>query len=101
MAFQSKCSIKLKIVIIKLTEHVQKFNYLGWDMPYKHDEDMQKKLDGLQYMCWTIQWTLINKINKLTQVKLHKVTAEPLLSLGFENCLLNRIDKRKTEETFK
>jgi hypothetical protein len=40
-------------------------------------------------------------MNRLTQVKLYKVTAEPLLSPGFENCLLNRTDKRKTEEIFK
>jgi hypothetical protein len=56
----------------KLTEQVKNFNYLGCDISYKYDDDLQNKLHKFQYMCGTIKRNLINKTRKYTQLKFIK-----------------------------
>jgi hypothetical protein len=97
MAFKGKYLVRSKIMINNnIIEQVKNFNYLGCDIQYNYDADLQNKLHKFQYMCGTIKQTLINKTRKDTQLKFYKVMAVSVL-YGCKNWALNREDRRKTE----
>jgi hypothetical protein len=51
MAFEGKHPRRFKIVIDNnVIEQVSHFNYLGCDVSYKYDADLQIKLNKFQYM---------------------------------------------------
>jgi hypothetical protein len=81
----------------KIIEQVKNFNYLGCDIPYNYDDDLQNELHKFQYMCGAIKRTLINKTRKDTQLKFYKIMEVPVLLYGCENWALNRVDRRKIE----
>jgi hypothetical protein len=56
-------------------EQVSKFNYLGCQLPYQGEVDVNHKLEKFNYMCGTIKRTLKNKTRKETQIKFYKVMA--------------------------
>jgi hypothetical protein len=99
MAFEGpKHPRRSKIVIDnKIMEQVSHFNYLGCDVSYNYDADLQIKLNKFQYMCGTIKRTLTNKTRKDTQLKFYKVMVVPTLLYGYEIWALNRSGKRKIE----
>jgi hypothetical protein len=98
MAFKGKYPVRSKIMINNKTiEQVKNFNYLGCDISYNYDDDLQNKLHKFQYICGTIKRTLINKTRKYTQLKFYKAMAVPVLLYGCENWALNRVDRKKIE----
>jgi hypothetical protein len=98
MALEGKYPVRSKIMIKnKIIEQVKNFNYLGCDISYNYDDDLQNKLHKFQYMCSTIKRTQIHKTRKDTLLKFYKVMAVPVLLYGYENWALNRVDRRKTE----
>jgi hypothetical protein len=85
MAFEGKHPRRSKIVIDnKIIEQVSHFNYLGCDVSYNYDADLQIKLNKFQYMSGTIKHTLTNKTRKDTQLKFYKVMAVPTHLYGCE-----------------
>ena len=62
MAFKGKEPVKTKLVINnKPIEQIQHFTYLGCDITYDYEHDVQKKLHKLQHLCGTIIRTLKGK----------------------------------------
>jgi hypothetical protein len=85
MAFEGKHPRRSKIVIDnKIIEQVSHFNYLGCDVSYNYDADLQIKLNKFQYMSGTIKRTITNKTRKDTQLKFYKVMAVATLLYGCE-----------------
>lgn len=68
MAFRSKHPIRTKIVINNITiEQVSNFQYLGCNVRYLNDIDVQQKVSKFQAICGTIKGTLGKKARKLLQ----------------------------------
>jgi hypothetical protein len=98
MAFEGKHPRRSKIVIDKIIEQVNHLNYLGCDVPYNYDADLQIKLNKFQYICVELS----NAPSQIKPEKTHnsnftKFMAVPTLLYGCETWALNRNDKRKME----
>lgn len=83
-----------KIVIndIAVTQ-VQGFNYLGYDISYSYENDLEQMLSRFQ----TVPRVLKKKAIKYTQIKFYKVIAVPVAVYGSEDQTLNRSERRKIE----
>jgi hypothetical protein len=81
----------------KIIEQESHFNYLGCDISWNYDADIQIKVNKLQYKCGTIKRTLTNKTRKDTQLEFYEVMAVPTLLHESETWALNRSEKRKIE----
>jgi hypothetical protein len=57
MAFQGKYPIRSKIILNNksIIEQVSNLNYLGCNVTYKYDEDLNDKLSKFQNICEVIQ----------------------------------------------
>jgi hypothetical protein len=78
MAFHGKQSVRTKIVIDNYTlEQVTHLKYLGCDVSYQYDNDVNIKLKKFQNICGTIQSSLRSKTRKDTRLKFYKVMATP------------------------
>ena len=65
MAFWSKEPVWIKIVIDDIViEQVSHFSYLGCDITFNYDHDIQKELHKLQYICDTLKKTIKAKQEK-------------------------------------
>jgi hypothetical protein len=66
MAFQGKYPIRSKIILNNklIIEQVSNFNYLGCNVTYKYDEDLNHKLSKFQNMCGVIARTLKEETRK-------------------------------------
>lgn len=68
-AFHGKEPVRAKIIInSKPIEQVLHFNYLGCDISYNYDNDIDRKLNKYQSMCGTIRRTF-----KVTNYKRHAI----------------------------
>jgi hypothetical protein len=56
-AFQGKYPIRSKIILNNksITEQVSNFNYLGCNVTYKYEEDLNDKLSKFQNICEVLQ----------------------------------------------
>lgn len=91
MSFQGKYPVRSKICIYNSTlEQVRHFNYLGCDLSYDYENDIDIKLHRFQQMCGTIRRTLSKKTRRETQLKMYKVMAVPVLLYGSESWVLTR-----------
>jgi hypothetical protein len=80
MAFLGKYQIKSKIVIKDdIIEQVRHFNYLGCDISYEKDNDVDNKLAKFRNVCGTIHKYPKHKTRKDTRLKFYKTTAVPIL----------------------
>lgn len=82
------------------TEQAENFNYLGCDLSFNHDKELQNKLFKLQHMCdmcETIIRTPTNKTTKDTQLMLYNAMAVPILLHGCKNWAYKRANKRRIE----
>jgi hypothetical protein len=62
MAFCGKRLVRSKLILDNQPiEQVSKFNYLGCQLSYKDEADVNHKLEKFNYMCSTIKRTLKNK----------------------------------------
>ena len=98
MAFRGKQPVRTKIIINDQTiEQVNHFNYLGHDIGYDKDYDIDKKLAKFQGICGTINRTFKHKIRRDKKLKFYKVMAIPLISSGSELWTLNKNQKSKIQ----
>jgi hypothetical protein len=93
MAFRGKDPIRSKITLDNnpIIEQLSDFNYLGCDVTYKYDEDLNKKMNKCQSICGVISRTL-KKSKKETNLKFYKVMAIPVLLYGCETWTLKKRD---------
>lgn len=54
-----------------------RFAYLGCDVTYGENEDINNKLNGFQYICGMIQSSLKNRVHRETFLRLYKTMALP------------------------
>jgi hypothetical protein len=94
MAFQGKYPIRSKIILNNksITEQVSNFNYLGRNVTYKYDEDLNDKLSKLKNICGAIARTLKKKTRKETNLKCYKIMAVPVLLYGSETWTWRKSD---------
>jgi hypothetical protein len=71
MDFQGKFPIRSKIILNNksIIEQFSNFNYLGCNITYKYDEDLNDKLSKFQKICGGIARTLKKKTRKETNLK--------------------------------
>lgn len=94
MAFRGNYPVRSKICIDNIMlKQTSRFNYLGNNVSYDCDRDVQLKLARYQLMCGTIRRTLGRKTRKETQLKFYKTMALPTLLYGSENWVLRRADE--------
>jgi hypothetical protein len=64
MAFRGKYPIRSKITLDNnsITEQVSNFNYLGCNVTYKYDEDLNKKINKFQSICGVTPRTFKEKL---------------------------------------
>jgi hypothetical protein len=84
MAFQGKYQIRSKRILNNksIIEKVYNFNYLGCNVMYKYDEDLNDKLSKFQNICGVIARTLKKKTRKETNLKFYKIMEVPVLLYG-------------------
>lgn len=98
MAFQGPEPIRTKIVVNnKPVEQVKHFNYLGNDISYDRDKDINNKLHKYQIMCGIINRTLKNKVRTETKMKFYKVVAAPVLLYGSETWTTTAKDESRIQ----
>lgn len=98
MAFIGKEPIRTKIIINnRCIEQVSHFNYLGSDVGYDKDYDVDNKICKFQRVCGTINRTFRNKIRNETKLKFYKVMAVPMLAYGSETWTLNKKQQSKIQ----
>ena len=100
MAFKGKEPIRTKIVIEnEVIEQVSHFNYLGCDLTYEYENEVQQKLHKFQYICGTLRKILRKKTRKETQLKFYRVMATPVLLYGSETWTLGSRDLSRIQAT--
>lgn len=100
MAFIGKEPIRTKIAINNCCiEQVSHFNYLGSDVGFDKEYDVDNKICNFQRVCGTINRTFRNKIRKETKLKFYKVMAVPTLAYGSETWTLTKKQQSKIQTT--
>ncbi len=80
MAFRGKYPVRSKIAIGNYNlEQVSNFRYLGCDISFNIDRDVEKKLVKFRNVCGTIPKYLRNRTRKETRLKFYKTIAVPTL----------------------
>jgi hypothetical protein len=98
MAFKGKDPVRSKIVTNgNIPKQVSNFNYLGCNLSYNYDGDVQTKQARFQVMCGTIRRVLGKQTRKATQLKFYKTMAIPSLLYGSEGWILRRQDESSIE----
>lgn len=94
MAFKGKNPVRSKILVNgNILEQVSHFNYLGCDISFKYEKDIEKKVNRFQMICGTIGRTLGRKTRKEIQMKFYKVMAVPTLIYGSESWTITKKKK--------
>ncbi|KAJ4429720.1 hypothetical protein ANN_21924 [Periplaneta americana] len=98
MAHSGKFTIRTKIIVDnKPIEQVSHFDYLGCNITYDVDRDIDNKISKFQWICGTINRTLKNKTRKETKLKFYKTMAVPVLTYGSESWIIKERDKSKLQ----
>lgn len=98
MAHSGKFPIRTKIIVDnKPLEQVSHFDYLGCNITYDVDRDINNKISKFQWICGTINRTLKNKTRKETKLKFYKTMAVPVLTYGSESWIIKERDKSKLQ----
>jgi hypothetical protein len=98
MAFKGKHPIRTKIVINDtILEQVNHFKYLGSDISYENNKDIDEKVAKFTHICGSIHRNLKNKTRKYTRIKFCKTTAVPTLMYTSETWVM----RKKTKTKFK
>ena len=80
-AFRCKEAIQTEIMIIcQILEQVSHLNYLGNDIGYDRNFDIDVKLSNFQKICETINCIFKSKVCQDTKLKFHKIMAVAVLS---------------------
>lgn len=98
MAHRGKFPVRSKIVVEdQILEQVSHFEYLGCNVSWDVDRDIEKKVNKFQSICGTINRTLQNKTTKETKMKFYKIMATPVLMFGSESWVVRERDKGKIQ----
>ncbi|KAJ4439494.1 hypothetical protein ANN_07618 [Periplaneta americana] len=90
---EEKHPVRSKIIINNtVIEQVSHFKYLGCDITYDYDKDVNIKTQRFQAICGTIARNLKKKTRKETQIKFYKTMAIPSLLYGCEAWTLKKND---------
>jgi hypothetical protein len=94
LAFQRKYPIRSKVILNNksIIQQVSNFNYLGCNVTYKHDEDLNDKLSKFQNICGIIARALMKKTRKERDLKFYKIMAVPVLLYGSETWTPRKTD---------
>lgn len=85
MAFQGRYPIRSKIVVNnKTVEQIQHFTFLGADISFYGEIDINKKIERFNQMNGTIRRTLSSKVRRDTLIKFYKVMSIPTCLYGSE-----------------
>jgi hypothetical protein len=85
VAFKGKYPVRTTIVIEDSTpKQVNHFKYLGYDVAFLEESDIDAKIKKLQNISGTIRRILKGKTRKDTQIKFYQVMAVPTLLYGSE-----------------
>src|SRR6266576_453431 len=97
LAFKGKDVVCSKIVVSrKIIEQVNNFRYLGVDMSYDGELDIQNKLNKFLKITGLINRVLnVNKIWREMRIKVYNTLAIPMLTYGSEIWALRKTDKRR------
>lgn len=100
MAFRGIEPVRTKIVLKgQILEQVSHFSYLGNDIGYDKDFDIDMKLHRFQAMCGTINRTLRHTASKETKIKFYKVMATPVILYGSELWTKTRKQESRIQAT--
>ena len=98
MAFKGKSPVRSKIVLDNKTlEQVSHFRYLGCDISYDRERDIDEKINRFQMICGTINRSLKDKVRKETKLKLYKTMAVPMLLYGSETWVESKAEKSRIQ----
>jgi len=78
-------------------KHGISFRYLGCDISYELDRDIEEKVNKFQAICGTINRSLKNKTRKDTKIKLYKTMAVPSLMFGSETWVDTKRNQSKIQ----
>lgn len=97
LAFRGADTLRAKIVLEgKIIEQINSFNYLGCNISYMKNEDIQNKINKFSYVCGVIKRSL-KSTRKETKIKFYKVMAVPMLLYGSEFWILTKKEERRIE----
>ena len=86
MAFSGGNLARTKIIVEKYYNRTSEFflyiQYLGCEVSYLESRDVEIKIKRFRQFCGTTKRTLLNKPNRNTFLKFHKIMAIPLLIYG-------------------
>ena len=85
MTFKGSHPVRSKIILENKTiEQVSKFNYLGCDISFVNEIDVNNKINKFSYITGTLKRSLRNKARKDSIMKLYKTMAVPTITYGSE-----------------
>ncbi|XP_075210534.1 uncharacterized protein LOC142317874 [Lycorma delicatula] len=85
VAFKGKWLVRSKIIFDgQILEQVRVFNYLGCDLSYDRNIDIDKKLSRFEEVCDLIRRTVGKQIREETQLRFYKTMAVPILTSDSE-----------------
>jgi hypothetical protein len=94
MALCGKWPVRSKLILDNQPiEYISKVNYLGCQLSYQGEVDVNHKLEKFNYICGTIKRTLKNKSRTETQITFYKVVAVSAGLYGSENWVLTEKEK--------
>lgn len=98
MAFRGKYPVRSKIAIGNYNlEQVSNFRYLGCDISFNIDRDVENKLVKFRNVCGTIHKYLRNRTRKETRLKFYKTIAVPTLMYASETWVNTKKIKNKIQ----
>ncbi|XP_039301198.1 uncharacterized protein LOC120356339 [Nilaparvata lugens] len=98
MAFTGKYPTRSKIVIDnKVLEQVSQYCYLGCDISFKDDSDVERKIGKFQSICGNISRTLGKKARKETIMKFYRMMAAPVLLYGSESWITTKSQESRLQ----
>ena len=99
LAFHGKKPTRSKIVIDgKIIEQVKAFKYLGTDISYLGEVDVEKKITKFIKISGLINRIMPpNSLRRETRLKVYNTFAIPMLTYGSETWVLRKRDKKRTE----
>jgi hypothetical protein len=98
-AFRGKYLIRSKITLDNnsIIQQVSDFNYLGCNVTYYYDEDLNKRINTFQSTCGVISRMLKRETGKETNLKFYKVMAIPLLLYYCKTWTLKKRDRNRIQ----
>jgi hypothetical protein len=96
MAFKGKHLVRTEIFINDtILERVSHFKYLGSDVSYENNKDIDEKVAKFRHICGSMHRNLKNKTSRDSRTKFYKTTAVPKLMYASETWVMRKRIKTK------